>query len=87
MKNLLDVEKEIHETISYINKNNEHITSVEINKCTLDYLKSKGIYKFADTFNKEIPIIINELLIDNQIKFNREKNNEITNYVPFEIIN
>ena len=87
MKNLLDIEKEIKQPISYINKNNEHITSVEINQYTLNYLKSKGIYKFSDDFNKEIPIIINEFLINNQIKFNREKNNEITNYEPYEIRN
>ena len=86
MKNLLDVGKEIEEAISYINENDEHITSIEINQRTLNHLKRKGIYGFSYNFNKEIPVIINDLLLDGQVMFNREKNNKITEYEPYEII-
>lgn len=86
MKNLLDVGKEIEEAIFYINENDEHITSIEINQRTLNHLKIKGIYGFSYTFNKEIPVIINDLLLDGQVMFHREKNNKITEYEPYEII-
>lgn len=86
MKNLLNVGKEIEEAIFYINENDEHITSIEINQRTLNHLKRKGIYGFSDTFNKGIPVIINDLLLDGQVIFNREKNNKITEYEPYEII-
>lgn len=86
MKNLLNTGKEIKEATSYINENDEHITNIVINKRTLNFLKRKGIYGFSDTFNKEIPVIINDLLLDGQIMFNREKNNKITEYEPYEII-
>ena len=84
MKNLLDVEKEIRKTISYINNNDEHIISVTINRNTLNYLKRKGIYGFSDSFNNEIPVIINEFMIDGQVQFNREKNIEATEYEPYK---
>ena len=84
-KNLFDVGREIEKTISYVERNDEHIISIEINKNTLDYLKTKGIYKFKNVFNEEIPIIINNSLIDNEIKFNREKNSKATEYVPYEV--
>lgn len=84
MKNLLDIEKEIHKTISYINNNDEHIIGVKTTRNTLDYLKTKGIYGFSDAFNKQIPIIINDFMIDGQVEFIREKNDKPTEYIPYE---
>lgn len=81
-KNLLDVEKEIQVVINDINKNDEHIIGVELNKNTLDYLKANGIYGFGR--NGEIPIIINNFMLDNEIKFHREKNSKATEYEPYE---
>ena len=46
MKNLFDISKQIKNTMDFINKNDEHITSVEINQKTLDYLKTENIYGF-----------------------------------------
>ena len=83
-KNLFDISKEIERTISYINKNDEHIISVAINQRTLNYIKRKGIHGFSDAFNKEIPVIINEFLIDGQVIFNREKNIKPTEYEPYK---
>lgn len=84
MKNLFDISKQIKNTMDFINKNDEHITSVEINQKTLDYLKTENIYGFSDTFNKVIPVIINNYINDNEIKFNREKNNKVTEYEPYK---
>lgn len=71
--NLFDETKIIQNHIDFINNNDEHITSVEINQHTLDYLKSKSINGFSDAFNKDIQIIVNEFMQDGEIKFNREK--------------
>lgn len=84
-KNLLDTGKEIQETIKYINKNDEHIIGVELNENTLNYLKSKGIYGFRDIFSEDIPMIINNFMLDNEIKFHREKNSKATEYEPYEV--
>lgn len=84
-KNLFDVGKEIEKAISYVERNDEHIISIEINQNTLDFLKTKGIYEFKNIFNEEITIIINNSLIDNEIKFNREKNIKATEYVPYKV--
>ena len=84
-KNLLDVETEIQESIKYINKNDEHLIGAELNEKTLNYLKSKGIYSFRDVYNKDIPIIIDNSISDNQVKFHREKNINATEYEPYEI--
>lgn len=70
--------------MDFINKNDEHITSVEINQKTLDYLKAKNIYGFSDAFNKVITVIINNYMNDNEIKFNREKNNKVTEYETYK---
>ena len=83
-KNLFDISKEIEGAISYFEKNDEHIIGIEINQNTLAYLKTKGIYKFKNIFNEDIPIIINNFLIDNEIKFNREKNAMLTEYECYE---
>lgn len=84
MKNLLDVSEEIEKMMSYINRNNERIIGIEINQNTLDYLKMKGVYKFKNIVNEDIPIIINNSLINNEIKFHREKNIKETEYEPYE---
>lgn len=78
-KNLFDINKQIEENINLISKDNETIISTEINKFTLNYLKNLGIYGIA---NK--PIIINNNLLNFQIKFNREKNSIPTEYVPYK---
>ena len=75
MKNLFDISKEIKNAMDFIDKNDEHIIGVELNKNTLDYLKSNGIYGFGR--NGEIPIIINNSMLYNEIKFHREKNSKI----------
>lgn len=84
-KNLFDIQKEINENINFINSNNEHIVSIEINQYTLNYLKSKNIYGFSDVYNKQIPIIINDDLNNYEIKFNREKNIRATEYEPYKV--
>ena len=43
----------------------------------------KGIYNFYDSFIGNVPIKINNNLFDNEIKFNREKNNKCTEYEPY----
>ena len=86
-KNLFDIGKETEVTISYIENNDEHIIGIEINQYTLDKLNTKAIYGFKDCYNNRIPIIINNDLSNNEIKFNREKNNKSTEYVPYEVKN
>ena len=83
MKNLLDVEEEIKKYITYFNNNDEHLNSVELNQNTLKFLKEKGIYNFYDSFIGNVPIKINNNLFDNEIKFNREKNNKCNEYEPY----
>lgn len=78
-KNLFDINNQIEENINLISKDNETIISTEINGFTLNYLKNLGIYSIA---NK--PIIINNNLLNFQIKFNREKNSIPTEYVPYK---
>lgn len=85
MKNLFDIAKQINETVYYINNNDEHITSVMMNQNTLNDLKRKGINGFSDSFNNEIPVIINDFMIDGQVQFNREKNAKAIEYVPYEL--
>ena len=84
MKNLFDISKQIKNTMDFINKNDEHIVSVEINQKTLDYLKTEKIYGFSDAYNNVIPVIINNYMNDNEIKFNREKNNKVIEYEPYK---
>lgn len=84
MKNLIDVGKEIKKYVNYFNSNDEYINSVELNQNTLSFLREKGIYSFSDNFSKDIPIIINNSLTDNEIKFNREKIIKPTEYIPYE---
>lgn len=83
MKNLLDVGEGIKKYITYFNNNDEHLNSVELNQNTLNFLKEKGIYNFYDSFIGNVPIKINNNLFDNEIKFNREKNNKVTEYEPY----
>lgn len=83
MKNLLDVGEEIKKYINYFNNNDENLNSVELNQNTLKFLKEKGIYSFYDNFIGNVPIKINNNLFDNEIKFNREKNNKCIEYEPY----
>lgn len=78
-KNLIDIKEQIEENINLISKSNETIISTEINEFTLNYLKNLGIYGIA---NK--PTIINNNLLNFQIKFNREKNSTSTEYVTYK---
>lgn len=78
-KNLFDVNKQIEESINLISKSNETIISTEINNFTLEYLKKLGIYGIA---NK--PMIINDNLLNFQIKLNRQKNIMPTEYMPYK---
>ena len=84
-KNLLDIEKTIQNEISYIENHNMTITSIEMNKYTQDYLKSKNIYGFKSYITGNIPIVIKDNLMDLEIKFNREINIKSTEYEPYEI--
>lgn len=79
-KNLFSIKEQIEENINLISKDNETIISTEMNEFTLNYLKSLGIYGIA---NK--PIIINNNLLNYQIKFYREKNSTPTEYVPYKM--
>jgi hypothetical protein len=79
-KNLFDDEKIINGYIKYLDDNNEIIVSVEINQYTKDYLKEKGIYVF-----KNIPVIINNDLVNNEIKINQEKKIKATEYMPYKV--
>ena len=80
-KNLIDIDKEINNIITMFSKQGEIITSVEINQDTNDYLNSRSIYGF-----KNIPVIINNDLINNEIKINREKMADDIEYVPYKEI-
>lgn len=79
-KNLIDIDNEINNIITLLLKQNEIITSIEINQYTNDYLNSKSIYGF-----KNIPVIINNDLVNNEIKINREKMIEATEYEPYKV--
>lgn len=79
-KNLFDDEKIINKYIEYLNDNNENIVSVEINQYTKDYLEEKGIYKIANAL-----CIINNNLRNFEIKFNRQKKIEATEYEPYKV--
>ena len=79
-KNLIDVDKEINNIITMFSKQGEIITSVEMNQYTNDYIKSGSIYGF-----KDIHIIINNDLINNEIKVNREKMINAIEYMPYEV--
>ena len=85
-KNLFDIGKTIQNEISYIENHNETVTSIEMNKYTQDYLKSKNIYGFKSYITGNIPIIINNMLINLELKINREKNIKATPYEPYEIV-
>lgn len=84
-KNLLDIEKTIQNEISYIENHNETIIGIEMNKNSRDYLKSKNIYGFKSYITGNIPIIMNDNLMDLEIKFIRETNIKSTEYEPYEI--
>lgn len=84
-KNLLDIEKTIQNEISYIENHNETIIGIEMNKNSRDYLKSKNIYGFKSYITDNIPIIMNDNLMDLEIKFIRETNIKSTEYEPYEI--
>ena len=85
--NLFDsAEVQINEFVSYHNNNGEQIIGVEIRQETLDLFKKNGIYGFSDGFRKRIPIIINNFMAINEVRFIREKINKPTEYEPFGTI-
>lgn len=84
-KNLLDIEKTIQNEISYIENHNETVIGIEMNKNSRDYLKSKNIYGFKSYITGNIPIIMNDNLMDLEIKFIRETNIKSTEFEPYEI--
>lgn len=80
-KNLFDIGDIIKKEIQFIQtKEDCTIKTAEMNKFTIDFLKSKGIYGI-----KSIPIIQNNNLMNYEIKFNREKNSKPTEYEPYKI--
>lgn len=79
------VGKTIQNEIRYIENHNETIIGIEMNKNSRDYLKSKNIYGFKSYITGNIPIIMNDNLMDLEIKFIRETNIKSTEYQPYEI--
>ena len=86
-KNLIDTGETIQNEISYIENHGETIISIEMNKYTQDYLKSKNIYGFKSYISGNIPIVIKDNLMDLEIKFNRETNIKSTEYEPYSFTN
>lgn len=77
-KNLFDTSRQIDNIFKNIQ--GETVIGIEMNGYTLNFLKSKNIYGFGN-----IPLIINNNLDNFMIKVYREKNSEITEYVPCKI--
>lgn len=85
-KNLFDIGEEINGTISYIENNNQHIIGVEMNEHTLDDINKKGIHGFVDAYGNMIPVILNDNLANNEVRFHREINIEAaTEYEPYGV--
>ena len=84
-KNLFDIGKEINEMISYVEQNDEHIIGIEMNEHTLSNINDKGIHGFINSYGNMIPVILDNTLIDNEIRFLREKNDKPIEYAPYEV--
>ena len=81
-KNLLDIGESIKNQIEWLNRNREQVIAIAMNKYTKDYLKKQNIYAIK-IMNKNIPIIIDERLMNLELMFYREKMIEATEYVPY----
>lgn len=81
--NLFDVGEEIEKAISHIENNNQHIIGIEMNEHTLDNINKKGIHGFVDAYGNMIPVILNDNLANNEVRFHREKNIKATEYEPY----
>lgn len=77
-KNLIDTEQEIKNAIEYANNFEEHITAIELNSNTMQYLNRCEKYAFGRY--GEIKLIINKMLKDNEVIVHREKNRKVTPY-------
>ena len=82
-KNLFDISYTIKKYIEYIDNHNNTVISIQINEYTMKYFKKIGKYGFRIA-GRNIPIIVNNYLDDFIVQFDREKNMEATEYVPYK---
>lgn len=83
-KNLFVAGKQIEDEISYRENNGEIITSIEMNQNTQDYLKRNNIYGFKSHIIGDIPVIIDNRLLNSEVILNREVRNKATEYEPYK---
>ena len=84
-KNLLDTAGAIiQKQIDFIQKNNETVIGISLNENTKNKLEKEGILGFRDLVSDNIPIIINNNLLDNIVEIHREKNSEATPYEEYK---
>lgn len=57
---------------------------ISLNENTKNKLEKEGIFGFRNLVSGNIPIIINNNLLDDVVEIHREKNCEATSYVEYK---
>lgn len=84
-KNLLDTAgATIQKQIDFIQKNNETVIGISLNENTKNKLEKEGIFGFKNLVSGNIPIIINNNLLDDVVEIHREKNSIATPYEEYK---
>ena len=84
-KNLLDTAGAIiQKQIDFIQKNNETVIGISLNENTKNKLEKEGILGFRNLVSDNIPIIINNNLLDDVVEIHREKNSIATPYEEYK---